>query len=92
MLYQMLFFKKYIYLAFTISMHKCTYVHTYVYVYAWLISPLLIGATVSLNRPNYSVGENDGSVVGIITLSKEASEDVIVEVTISDVSANGNVV
>ena len=52
---------------------------------------LPIGATVSLNEPSYSVSENNGSVVGTITLSSEASEDVILEVTISDGSANGNV-
>ena len=60
-------------------------------VYIFYISYWLIEATVSLNRSNYSVGENDGSVVGTITLSKEASEDVIVEVTVSDGSTNGNV-
>ena len=52
---------------------------------------LPIGATVSLNISNYSVAENNGLVTGTIILSSKALEDVIVEVTISDGSANGNV-
>ena len=35
--------------------------------------------------------ENDNSLTGAIILSNRASEDIIVEVTISDGSANGNV-
>ena len=46
---------------------------------------------MSLNQSQYLAAENDSSVVGTIILSSEASEDVIVEVTISDGSANGNV-
>ena len=50
-----------------------------------------IGATVSLSQSQYSVVESNNSLTGTITLSSRASEDVIVEVTISDGSANGNV-
>ena len=50
-----------------------------------------IGATVSLSQSQYSVVESDNSLTGSITLSSRTSEDVIVEVTISDGSANGNV-
>ena len=46
---------------------------------------------MSLNQSQYSVLERDNSLAGTITLSSRASEDVIVEVTISDGSANGNV-
>ena len=46
---------------------------------------------MSLSQSQYSVAESDNSLTGIITLSSRASEDVIVEVTISDGSANGNV-
>ena len=46
---------------------------------------------MSLNKSQYSVTENDSPLTGAITLSSRASEDVIVEVTISDGSANGNV-
>ena len=56
-----------------------------------LISLLKIGATVSLSQSQYSVVESNNSLTGTITLSSRASEDVIVEVTISDGSANGNV-
>ena len=52
---------------------------------------LLIGATVSLSQSQYSVVESNNSLIGTITLSSRTSEDVIVEVTISDGSANGNV-
>ena len=50
-----------------------------------------IGATVSLSRSQYSVSESDASLSVTITLSSVASEDVLVEVTISDGSATGNV-
>ena len=50
----------------------------------------LIGAVVSLNQSQYSVGEN-GTLSANISLSGKTCEDVIVEVTISDGSANGNV-
>ena len=50
-----------------------------------------IGATVSLSQSQYSVNESNKSLTGTIILSSKASEDVIVEVTISDGSANGNV-
>ena len=46
---------------------------------------------MSLSQSKYSVAENGGSVTGTIIMSSEASEDVTVEVTISDGSANGNV-
>ena len=50
-----------------------------------------IGVTVSLSQSQYSVVESSNSLTGTITLSSRASEDVIVEVTISDGSANGNI-
>ena len=46
---------------------------------------------MSLSQLQSSVTENDSPLTGSITLSRRASEDVIVEVTISDGSANGNV-
>ena len=46
---------------------------------------------MSLSQSEYSVAENGSSVTGTIIMSSEASEDVIVEVTISGGSANGNV-
>ena len=48
----------------------------------------LIGATVS---SQYSVAESDTPLPVTIMLSNRASEDVVVEVTLSDGSANGNV-
>ena len=50
-----------------------------------------IGATVSLSQSQYSVAESDTSLSVIIMLSGRASEDVMIEVTLSDGSANGNV-
>ena len=50
-----------------------------------------IGATVSLGQLQYSVAENVASLSVTITLSSAASEDVMVEVTLSDGSATGNV-
>ena len=44
-----------------------------------------------LKQSQYSVIESDNSLTGVITLSSRTSEDVIVEVIISDGSANGNV-
>ena len=46
---------------------------------------------MSLNQSQYSVIESDNSLTEAITLSNRASEDVLVEVIISDGSANGNV-
>ena len=46
---------------------------------------------VSLSQSQYSVAESDTSLTVNITLSSTASEDVIVEVTIRDGSAIGNV-
>ena len=46
---------------------------------------------MSLNQSQYSVVESNNSLTGTITLSSRTSGDVIVEVTISDGSANGNV-
>ena len=48
-------------------------------------------ATVSLSQSQYSVVETDTSLTVGITLSSTASENVMVEVTIIDRSANGNV-
>ena len=46
---------------------------------------------MSLSQSQYSVVESDNSLTGTITLTSRTSEDVTVEVTISDGSANGNV-
>ena len=46
---------------------------------------------MSLNQSQYSVAESVASVTVTISLSSTASEDVMVEVTISDGSDNGNV-
>ena len=46
---------------------------------------------MSLSQSQYSVVESNISLTGTITLNSTTSEDVIVEVTISDGSANGNV-
>ena len=46
---------------------------------------------MSLNQSQYSVEESETPLRVTITLSSIASEDVPVEVTISDGSANGNV-
>ena len=46
---------------------------------------------VSLSQSQYSVAESDSSLTVGITLSSRTSEDVMVEITISDGSANGNV-
>ena len=46
---------------------------------------------MSLSQSHHSVEESDNSLTGTITLSNRTSEDVILEVTISDGSANGNV-
>ena len=46
---------------------------------------------ISLNRPQYSISENSSFLPVTITVNTTVSEDVIVEVTISDGSANGNV-
>ena len=50
-----------------------------------------IGATVSLSQSQYSVAENDSLLSVMIMLSSRASEDVMIEVSLSDGSANGNV-
>ena len=49
-----------------------------------------VGATVSLNKSQYSVQESD-NFSGNITLSRAAVKNVIVEVTITSGSAYGNV-
>ena len=46
---------------------------------------------MSLSEPEYSVAESDTSLSVTIMLSNRASEDVVVEVTLSDGSADGNV-
>ena len=46
---------------------------------------------VSLNQPHYLISENSSFLPVTITSNSTVSEDVIVEVTISDGSANGNV-
>ena len=46
---------------------------------------------MGLSQSQYSVVESKSSTTVTVTLSNEASEHVIVEVTISDGSANGNV-
>ena len=49
------------------------------------------GATVSLTRSQYFVLESGNIFQGVIRISRTTSEDVTVEVTVSDGSANGNV-
>ena len=46
---------------------------------------------MSLSQSQHSVVESNNSLTGNITLSSRTSGNVIVEVTISDGSANGNV-
>ena len=46
---------------------------------------------MSLSQSQYLVVESNNLLTGTITLSVRTSEDVIVEVTIIDGSANGNV-
>lgn len=48
-----------------------------------------IFTTVSLSQSQYSVAENDTSLTVSIALSSTATEDVVVEVTLSDGTANG---
>ena len=50
----------------------------------------VIGATVSFSQSQYLVAENT-PLTATITLNNRIPEDVMVEVTISDGSANGNV-
>ena len=47
---------------------------------------------MSLNQSEYSVGENGYSVMGNITLSKIASENLTLECIITDDLANGKVI
>ena len=51
---------------------------------------LTIGATVSLAQSQYSVAENTKTLSVSIMMNATASEDVMVEVTISHGSAEGN--
>ena len=46
---------------------------------------------MSLSQSQYSVTESDTTLSGSIRLSRRASEDILVEVTLSDGSATGNV-
>ena len=46
---------------------------------------------MSLSQSQYSVAESDTSLTVNITLSSTTSEDVMVEVTLSNGTANGNV-
>ena len=46
---------------------------------------------MSLRLSKYSVRESDGSITGTVTMSKRASKNVVVGVTISDRTAKGNV-
>ena len=46
---------------------------------------------MSLSQPQYSIPESDTSLSVTITLSSATSEDVMVEVTLIDGSADGNV-
>ena len=50
-----------------------------------------MGAVVSLSQLQYLVAENNTFLPVNITLNRTTSEDVIMEITISDGSANGNV-
>ena len=56
------------------------------YILQWCIF-----STVSLSQSQYSVAETDTSLTVGITLSSTTSENVMVQVTIIDGSANGNV-
>ena len=53
------------------------------------ISYLLIGVTVSIARSKYSVTENSKTLMVNITMNATTSENVVVNVTISDGSAKG---
>ena len=46
---------------------------------------------MSLSQPQYFIAESDNSLSVTVTLSSATSEDVMVEVTLSDGSADGNV-
>ena len=46
---------------------------------------------MSLSQPQYSIAENDTSLRVTLALNSATSEDVMVEVTLSDGSADGNV-
>ena len=46
---------------------------------------------MSFSEPQYSIAENDTLLSVTIMLSSAKSENVIVEVTLSDESADGNV-
>ena len=46
---------------------------------------------MSLGQLQYVVMENDDTLSAMITLDRETSEDVTVEVTVSNGSANGNI-
>ena len=50
-----------------------------------------IGAMVALSQLQYSIIESDSLLSVMIMLSSRASEDVMVKVSLSDGSANGNV-
>ena len=59
--------------------------------YVLLFRHLPIGGRVSLTQSQYLVAESDNHLIGTLTMNSRASEDIMVEVTISDGSANGNV-
>ena len=90
--------------AFDPPMQNFIYIYIYIYIYCSHIYSLIvnvcsyyysinqyIGATVSLRLSKYSVRESDGSITGTVIMSKTASKNVIVGVTISDGTAKGNV-
>ena len=59
--------------------------------YSIPLDPQKLEVYLSLNQPRGSVAESDAPLRVLIKLSGIASEDVPVEVTISDRSANGKV-
>ena len=50
---------------------------------------ILTGGIVSLSQSQYSVAEGNTSLTVTLTMSSRTSKDIIVEVTISNGSANG---
>ena len=84
--YKTLFTNPVIYIKYVIQLSFAIRFTTIYFGITWLI-----GTTVSLSQLKYLVEESNKSATGVVTLSSRTSENVTVEVTISDGSANGNV-
>ena len=70
----------------------CNWTHGFYSIKLMYIFIFSLGAVaVSLNQPQYLITENSSFLPVTITLNDTVSKDVIVQVTISDGSANGNV-